>query len=40
MVLNRHQASTVPRGVSHRSRAPQRTVILMIEAAGVVPTGD
>jgi len=34
------QGFTVPRGVVHRTRAPERTVILMIEGAGVVPTGD
>ena len=40
VALGRHQAYTVPRGVSHRPRAPERTVILMIEPRGVVPTGD
>jgi hypothetical protein len=30
----------VPKGVRHRSRAPTRTVILMVEGAGIVPTGD
>lgn len=40
VVLDQHQAYTVPRGVAHRSRAPERTVILMIEPAGVVPVGD
>jgi mannose-6-phosphate isomerase-like protein (cupin superfamily) len=35
-----HQGYTVPKGVLHRTRAPQRTAILMVEAAGVVPTGD
>jgi hypothetical protein len=30
----------VPRGVRHRTRAPVRTVILMVEGAGIVPTGD
>jgi quercetin dioxygenase-like cupin family protein len=30
----------VPKGVVHRPRAPQRTVILMVENAGIVPTGD
>jgi mannose-6-phosphate isomerase-like protein (cupin superfamily) len=34
------QGFTVPRGVQHRPRAPVRTVILMVEGAGVVPTGD
>ena len=31
---------TVPRGVQHRTRAPQGAVILMVEQQGVVPTGD
>jgi len=30
----------VPRGVIHRTRAHERTVVLMIEAATVVPTRD
>jgi len=34
------QGITVPRGVMHRTRAPEKTVVLMIEGAGVVPTGD
>lgn len=34
------QGFTVPKGVLHRTRAPERTVILMIEGAGVMPTGD
>jgi len=40
VVLRPRQAYTVPRGVVHRTRAPQRTVMLMVEAQGVVPTGD
>jgi mannose-6-phosphate isomerase-like protein (cupin superfamily) len=40
VVLDPHQGYTVPRGVTHRTRAPQRTAILMVEPAGVVPTGD
>ena len=28
------------RGTSHRTQAPERTVILMIEGADVVPIGD
>ena len=40
IVLERHQGYTVPRGVMHRTRAPQRVAILMVEPAGVVPTGD
>jgi mannose-6-phosphate isomerase-like protein (cupin superfamily) len=38
--LTPQQGFTVPKGVLHRTRAPERTVILMIEGAGVVPTGD
>jgi mannose-6-phosphate isomerase-like protein (cupin superfamily) len=38
--LDPDQGFTVPRGVMHRTRAPSRTVILMVEKAGVVPTGD
>jgi mannose-6-phosphate isomerase-like protein (cupin superfamily) len=34
------QGFVVPKGVLHRTRAPVRTVILMVEPAGVVPTGD
>ena len=38
--LSRHQSYTVPRSVMHRTSAPGRTVILMVEAASVAPTGD
>ena len=34
------QGFTVPKGVVHRTRAPERCVVLMVEAASVVPTGD
>jgi mannose-6-phosphate isomerase-like protein (cupin superfamily) len=40
VTLTPHQGYTVPRGVVHRTRAPVRTSILMVEAAGVQPTGD
>lgn len=40
VVLDPRQAVMVPRGVVHRTRAPKRTVVLMIEAASIVPTGD
>ncbi len=33
------QGLMVPKGVIHRTRAPERTVVLMIEGATVVPTG-
>jgi mannose-6-phosphate isomerase-like protein (cupin superfamily) len=38
--LGPRQGFTVPKGVMHRTRAPERTVILMVEGAGVVPTGN
>jgi mannose-6-phosphate isomerase-like protein (cupin superfamily) len=38
--LGPRQGFVVPRGVMHRTRAPERTVILMVEGAGIVPTGD
>jgi len=38
--LEPRQGFVVPRGVVHRTRAPERTVILMVEGAGVTPTGD
>jgi mannose-6-phosphate isomerase-like protein (cupin superfamily) len=34
------QGFTVPKGIVHRTRAPVRSVILMVESKGVVPTGD
>jgi mannose-6-phosphate isomerase-like protein (cupin superfamily) len=40
VTLDVHQAYTVPKGVVHRTRAPRRTSILMVEAADVRPTGD
>jgi mannose-6-phosphate isomerase-like protein (cupin superfamily) len=38
--LSPNQGFVVPKGVTHRTRAPQGVVILMIEGSGVVPTGD
>jgi mannose-6-phosphate isomerase-like protein (cupin superfamily) len=38
--LSPGQGFTIPKGVMHCTRAAERTVILMIEGAGVVPTGD
>jgi mannose-6-phosphate isomerase-like protein (cupin superfamily) len=38
--LQPRQGFVVPKGVSHRTRAPEGAVILMVEGAGVVPTGD
>ena len=38
--LGPRQGVVVPRGARHRTRAPERTIILMVENAGIVPTGD
>jgi mannose-6-phosphate isomerase-like protein (cupin superfamily) len=38
--LQARQGFVVPKGVVHRTRAPERAVILMVENAGIVPTGD
>jgi mannose-6-phosphate isomerase-like protein (cupin superfamily) len=38
--LGPRQGFMVPQGVRHRTRAPERAVILMVEAGGVTPTGD
>ena len=38
--LGPRKGFVVPRGVVHRTRAPERTVILMVENAGIVPTGN
>jgi mannose-6-phosphate isomerase-like protein (cupin superfamily) len=38
--LEQRQGLTIPRGMEHRTRAPERTVILMVENAAIVPTGD
>jgi mannose-6-phosphate isomerase-like protein (cupin superfamily) len=40
VTLDPLQGFVVPKGVMHRPRAPQRTVILMVETAAIVPTGD
>ena len=34
------QGFVVPKGIVHRTRAPGRTVILMVENAGIIPTGN
>ena len=38
--LKPREGFVVPKGVVHRTRAPERTVILMAETASIVPTGD
>ena len=38
--LGPQQGFVVPRGIRHRTRAPERTVILMVEGEAIVPTVD
>ena len=38
--LKPHQGYTVPHGVMHKTSAPVRTTLIMVEPAAVVPTGD
>jgi len=38
--LRSQQGFVVPKGVVHRTRAPHRAVILMVESATITPTGD
>jgi mannose-6-phosphate isomerase-like protein (cupin superfamily) len=38
--LQPQEGLVVPKGVKHRTRAPDRAVILMVETAAIVPTGD
>ena len=38
--LTPRQGVVIPKGVVHRPRAPQRTVMLMVETSAIVPTGS
>jgi mannose-6-phosphate isomerase-like protein (cupin superfamily) len=38
--LQTREGFVVPKGVVHRTRAPDRAVVLMVETAAIVPTGD
>ena len=38
--LQPQQGFVVPKGILHRTRAPERAVVLMVENVGIVPTGD
>lgn len=40
ITLGKHLGYTVPRGVVHRTRALEKTIVLMVEKASVTPTGD
>jgi len=38
--LSPRQGFVVPKGAVHRTRAPKKAIILMVEGAEIVPTGD
>lgn len=38
--LNPNQGVTISRGILHRPRAPQKTVMLMVETSAIQPTGN
>ncbi len=38
--LKPNQGFTVPKGIKHRTRAPIRTSVLLIEKKTIIPTGD
>jgi mannose-6-phosphate isomerase-like protein (cupin superfamily) len=38
--LNPNQGVSVSKGVVHRTRAPEKTVMLMVETSTIQPTGD
>ena len=40
VTLEPGQGFVVPHGLRHRTRAPERTIMLMVEPAGIVPTGE
>jgi mannose-6-phosphate isomerase-like protein (cupin superfamily) len=40
VTLDPLQGFTVSKGVLHKTRAPQKTVMLMVETSDIIPTGD
>lgn len=40
VALNPNQGMTISKGIMHRTRAPEKTVILMVENSTIQPTGD
>jgi mannose-6-phosphate isomerase-like protein (cupin superfamily) len=38
--IKSNQGFTVPMGINHRTRAPTRTAVLLIEKSTITPTGD
>ena len=37
--LNAGQGVTIPKNITHRTRAPKKTVMLMVENKNIIPTG-
>lgn len=40
VTLNPWEGFTVSKGVVHKTRAPKKTVMLMVETSEIMPTGD
>lgn len=40
VALNPWEGFTITKGIVHRTRAPKKTVMLMVETSDIVPTGD
>ena len=40
IVLKKNQGVTITKGVLHKTRAPKKVVMLMVESIGIKPTGD
>jgi hypothetical protein len=40
VTLDPWQGFTITRGILHRTRAPKKTVMLMVETSEILPTGD
>ena len=40
VILNPQEGFTITKGILHRTRAPKKTVMLMVENSGIIPTGD
>jgi mannose-6-phosphate isomerase-like protein (cupin superfamily) len=40
ITLKPREGFVVPANVVHRTRAPEKSVILMVETAAIIPTGD
>lgn len=38
--LKQHQGFVVPKGVVHKTRAPKKTIVLMMETVEIKPKGD